>query len=85
MKIIVVNDEDFDNVQVQLNQIGIAYDIEEYVWDLASKEYLRDKFPDLDEDKIEDMVNHLLDNTHLYEEIDEAVDLEYLMYMSEVR
>lgn len=85
MKIIVVNDEDFDNVRVQLNQIGIAYDAEEYVWDLAFKEYLRDKFPDLDEDKIEDMVNHLLDNTHLYEEIDEAVDLEYLMYMSEVR
>lgn len=85
MKIIVVNDEDFDNVQVQLNQIGIAYDVEECIWDLAFKEYLRDKFPDLDEDKIEDMVNHLLDNTHLYEEIDEAVDLEYLMYMSEVR
>lgn len=85
MKIIVVNDEDFDNVQVQLNQIGIVYDVEEYVWDLAFKEYLRDKFPDLDEDKIEGMVNHLLDNTHLYEEIDEAVDLEYLMYMTEVR
>lgn len=85
MKIIVVNDEDFDNVQVQLNQIGIAYDVEKCVWDLAFKEYLRDKFPDLDEDKIEDMVNHLLGNTHLYEEIDEAVDLEYLMYMSEVR
>lgn len=72
MKIIVVNDEDFDNVQVQLNQIGIAYDVEECVWDL-------------DEDKIEDIVDHLLDNTHLYEEIDEAVDLEYLMYMTEVR
>lgn len=85
MKIIVVNDEDFDNIQVQLNQIGIVYDVEEYVWDLAFKEYLRDKFPDLDEDKIEGMVNHLLDNTHLYEEIDESVDLEYLRYMAEVR
>lgn len=85
MKIIVVNDEDFDNVRVQLNQAGISYDVEEYVWDLAFKEYLRDKFPDLNEDEVEDITDQLSSDIHLYEEIDEAVDLEYKMYLSGVK
>ena len=85
MKIIVVSDEDFDDVQVRLNQTGIAYDVEDYVWDLAFKEYLRDKFPNLNESEIKDITDQLSSDIHLHEEIDEAVDLEYLMYMSEVR
>lgn len=84
MKIIVVSDVDFDDSKLRLNQAGISYDTDEYVWDLAFEEFLRDKYPNLDEDDVLAITNNLSNNSYLYEQIDHIISLEYDSYKSEV-